>query len=316
MPGILITGSTGQVGGALVRAFRLQNAALEIHAPTRSELDLADEASVREAVRCLRPRWIINPAAYTAVDRAELEPEAAFCLNAEVPRVLGEEAARIGAAVLHFSTDYVFDGTCTRPYLEADPAHPLSVYGHSKLAGELGLAASGAEHMILRTSWVFGATGKNFLLTVLRVARQQSQMRIVADQHGAPTSADELAGMTATLVAHLERAAAGGDLASAVRPLAGIYNATSAGETSWYGFAREALRLRAIADPAATFADLIAIPTAEYPTPARRPANSRLNGDKLERTFGIRMRPWQQALAKVVTQIPLDEITLDENASV
>ncbi len=304
MAGILITGATGQVGGEIVHLLRDGNPSLEVHSPARSQLDLADPASIRDTVRTLRPRCIINPAAYTAVDRAETDRDEAFQINADAPRILGEEAALIGAPVLHFSTDYVFAGDSPRPYEETDLTNPLGVYGLSKLAGERNLAASGAAHLIFRTSWVFGATGKNFLLTVLRVARQQPQMRIVADQHGAPTAARDLAQMTATILNQLERTAAGGSLADALRPLQGIYNATNSAETTWHGFAEEALRLRSIAEPGTRFADLIPITTADYPTPARRPANSRLNCVKLGRTFGIRMRPWQAALADVLAKIP------------
>ena len=301
MPGILITGSTGQVGSALVRILAPFG---EIHAPSRARLDLANPASIRETVRSLRPRWIINPAAYTAVDLAETNREQAFAINAEAPGILGEEAAAIGAAIIHFSTDYVFAGDKPTPYDESDLAAPLGVYGLSKLAGELNLAASGAAHLIFRTSWVFGETGKNFLLTVLRVAPDREQMRIVDDQCGAPTSARDLANMTATILPHCERTAAAGDLAAAVRPLQGIYNAANSGETTWFGFAQEILRLRRHSDPSSRFAELIPIPTSEYPTPARRPANSRLNCIKLGRTFGVRMRPWQHALADVLNQLP------------
>ncbi|ADW71492.1 dTDP-4-dehydrorhamnose reductase [Granulicella tundricola] len=303
MPGILITGSTGQVGGELVRLFRSQNPSLEVHAPDRSQLDLRDPASIRDVVRTLLPQWIINPAAYTAVDRAESDQEDAFAVNAEAPRILGEEAAVIGAPVLHFSTDYVFAGDAERPYEETDLAKPLGVYGLSKLAGERNLAASGAAHLIFRTSWVYGATGKNFLRTILRVARQQPQMRIVADQHGAPTAARDLAQMTATIVAQLEETAGAGDLAEAIRSIQGIYNATNSGDTTWFGFAEEALRLRRAAEPCISFAELIPIPTAEYPTPARRPASSRLSCVKLSRTFVIQMRPWQTALGEVLKEI-------------
>lgn len=305
MPGILITGSTGQVGGELVRLLRSQNSSLEVHAPTRSQLDLGEAESIRDTIRTLRPRWIINPAAYTAVDRAEVDRDAAFRINAEAPRILGEEAAEIGAPVLHFSTDYVFAGDSSTPYEETDLTNPLNIYGLSKLAGERNLAATGAAHLIFRTSWVFGATSKNFLLTVLRVTRQQPVMRVVADQYGAPTAARDLAQMTATIVAQLERTAVEGDLVEAVRPVQGIYNAANSGETTWHGFAEEAIRLRKLAEPTARFGAIVPISTAEYPTPARRPASSRLNCVKLGRTFGIRMRPWQQALSEILAEIPI-----------
>ena len=305
MPGILITGSTGQVGGELVRLLRSQNPSLEVHAPIRSQLDLGEAASIRNTIRTLRPRWIINPAAYTAVDRAEVDRDAAFRINAEAPRIIGEEAAGIGAPVLHFSTDYVFAGDSSTPYEETDLTNPINIYGLSKLAGERNLAATGAAHLIFRTSWVFGATNRNFLLTVLRVTRQQPVMRIVADQYGAPTAALDLAQMTATIVTQLERTAVEDDLVEAVRPVQGIYNAANSGETTWHGFAEEAIRLRKLAEPTAGFGAVVPISTAEYPTPARRPMSSRLNCVKLGRTFGIRMRPWQRALSEILAEIPI-----------
>jgi dTDP-4-dehydrorhamnose reductase len=294
---ILITGSTGQVGGELVRLLAPLG---PIHAPTRAELDLSDPASIRKTVRELKPRWIVNPAAYTAVDRAEAEPDLAFAINATAPGILGEEAAKIGAAVLHFSTDYVFAGTGTEPYAESAPTGPLGVYGESKLAGEQALAASGAAHLIFRTSWVYGATGKNFLLTVLRVAREREQMSIVDDQHGAPTWSRELARLA---VAILTKAP---DPASA-RAFEGLYHAAAQGETTWFGFAQEVLRLRRVAEPTTNFAELIPIPTSAYPTPAKRPANSRLDTRKLKATFGFEFLPWQQALAEVLAGIPLPD---------
>jgi len=294
---ILITGGTGQVGGELVRMLAPLG---EIHAPTRAELDLADPDSIRRLVRELRPRWIVNPAAHTAVDRAETELEAAYAVNAIAPGVLGEEALKVGAAVLHYSTDYVFDGTGTHPYVESDLTGPLGAYGASKLAGEQALAASGAAHLIFRTSWVYGATGKNFLLTVLRVAREKAQMSIVADQYGAPTWSRELARMAATVLATAPDA-------DAARPYQGLYHAAAKGETTWFGFAQEALRLRRLAEPDTRFAELIPIPTSAYPTPAKRPANSRLDCRKLERTFGFELLPWEQALAEALVEVPLPE---------
>jgi dTDP-4-dehydrorhamnose reductase len=275
---ILITGTTGQVGGEIHRLFP---AALS---PTRAELDLTDQASIRTYVRQTNPRWIVNPAAYTAVDKAESEPALAHAINADAPRILGEEARKIGATVLHFSTDYVFDGAKSTPYLEDDPTNPLGVYGASKLAGEQSLAATGAAHIILRTSWVYGATGKNFLRTILKLAAERRELKIVADQHGAPTAAVDLATLTAQIVA-------------APPVPSGLYHATSSGATTWHGFASEALRLANIRTT------LVPIPTSAYPTPARRPANSRLNCEKLRHTFNLQLPPWQQSLAKVMDQL-------------
>jgi dTDP-4-dehydrorhamnose reductase len=292
---ILITGATGQVGGELVRILAPLG---EIHAPDRSQLDLANPDSIRLIVRELRPRWIVNAAAYTAVDKAESDRALAYAINADAPAILGEEAQKIGAAVLHYSTDYVFSGIGTQPWVETDPTGPLGVYGASKLAGEQGLAASGAPYLVLRTSWVYGATGKNFLLTVLRVARERPRMTIVDDQHGAPTWSRDLARLAATVLVAAPDA-------EAARAFEGIYHAAGAGETTWFGFAQEALRLRRLAEPHAEFAELVPIPTSAYPTPAKRPANSRLNCSKLAATFGFEFQPWQHALAEVLAEVPL-----------
>jgi dTDP-4-dehydrorhamnose reductase len=305
---ILLTGASGQVGGELLQRL----AALgEVVAPPRHELDLADEASVRAAVRRIRPRWIVNPAAYTAVDRAESEPELAYAINATAVRALGEEAHAIGAAVLHFSTDYVFSGEGTTPYRETDPTHPASVYGSSKLAGEQALAAANPAHLVFRTSWVYdatgGAAGKNFLLTILKAARERERLRVVADQHGAPTWSRDLARMTAHVIAFFERAAQSANPASSIAEtvarVSGIYHAAGAGETTWHGFAQEAVRLQQARRPEIRLALVDPIPTVEYPTPAKRPANSRLDCSKLAATFGWHMMPWQDALREVLAQL-------------
>ena len=287
---ILITGATGQVGGELLKLFP------HVLAPTRAELDLADPDSIRAYLRATQPTWIINPAAYTAVDKAESEPELAHAINAEAPRILGEEAARLGAAVLHFSTDYVFPGEGSVPYTEDAPTGPLGVYGATKLAGELALAATGAAHLIFRTSWVYGATGKNFLLTVLRVAAQRPEMKIVDDQHGAPTWSHDLAQLSAQILAQMPSP-------EAVKEVSGIYHAVSSGETTWFGFASEALHLRRLSDPQTAYGTLLPIPGSEYPTPARRPQNSRLDCSKLLRTFNIRLPRWQDSLEQVVASL-------------
>lgn len=302
--GILITGSSGQVGGELVRAFGpLQSQLGPVHAPLRAELDLANPDSIRRVVRALRPRWILNAAAYTAVDRAESEPQLAYRINADAVGVLGDEAAKLGSAVVHFSTDYVFDGTCDRPYTEQDQANPQTVYGASKLAGEQALAASGAGHLILRTSWVYGATGSNFLRTVLRLACERPEIRIVADQHGAPTWSRSLALAAAAVIQVCETAAQGRELFEAVDERQGVYHAASAGETTWFGFAEEALKLARAEDAEVKFAALTPIATSDYPTHAARPLNSRLNCAKLEQVFGIRMGNWSEALNRVMNEL-------------
>jgi dTDP-4-dehydrorhamnose reductase len=297
---ILLTGASGQVGGELAR---LLSSNYEVVAPARAELDLSNEASIRRIVRELRPNWILNPAAYTAVDKAESEPELAYAINRDAVRVLGEEAKAIGAPVIHFSTDYVFDGEGTRAYRENDAPHPTSVYGASKLAGEQALANSGAAHLIFRTSWVYdatgGAAGKNFLLTILKLARQRETLRVVADQHGAPTWSRDLARLTA----HIMQLWDGENPAARMAEVSGIYHAGGAGETTWHGFAAEGVRLLAEREPGAKLATIEPIPTAEYPTPAKRPANSRLDCSKLAQTFGWTMMPWQESLRQVVAEL-------------
>ena len=297
---ILVTGGTGQVGGA---ALRMLAGLGTVVAPGRDCLDIANPESIRATMREVRPRWVVNAAAHTAVDKAESEPELPAAMNADAPRVFGEEARKIGAAVIHFSTDYVFDGTKTSPYVESDPTAPLNVYGKTKLAGEQALAASGAAHIILRTSWVYGATGKNFLLSILRMARERELLRIVGDQHGAPTWSLDLARLAAHVIGQVENAALGGDVAKAAEKLSGVYHAGGSGETTWFGFASAAVEALQSREPAAKLARVEAISTEQYPTPARRPANSRLNCAKLERVFGWRMMDWRESLERVMDEI-------------
>ena len=299
---ILLTGVNGQVGGELLP---LLSALGEVVAPTREELDLGNTSAIRDVVRRVKPRWIVNPAAYTAVDKAESDIEAAFAINRDAPGVLGEEAARIGAPVLHFSTDYVFAGDGTRPWREDDPTEPLGVYGSSKLAGEKALAASGGSHLIFRTSWVYGTRGKNFLLTILKFAREREELKIVADQYGAPTWSRDLARLAVhTILRSEEDAAAKGiTLTEAVQPIAGIYHACNAGFTTWFGFASEFLRLAKVAEPEQTFAKLIPISSSEYPTPAKRPENSRMTCEKLTRVLSFEMPVWEHSIAQVMAEM-------------
>ena len=296
---ILVTGGSGQVGSAAVRAMAGVG---EVIAPGRDRLDLASAGSIRTIMREVRPRWVVNAAAHTAVDKAESEPELAFALNAEAPRVFGEEAQKIGAAVIHFSTDYVFDGSGVRPWIETDPTGPLNVYGKTKLAGEQALAATGAAHFIFRTSWVYGATGKNFLLSILRMAREREVLRIVGDQHGAPTWSEDLARLSAHVIGRIDAGDAAG--------LSGVYHAGGSGETTWFGFASAAVEALQRREPQAKLARMEAISTAEYPTPARRPTNSRLDCSKLERVFGWRMMDWRESLERV-----MDEVTAAAKAA-
>ena len=304
LPGvrILVTGGSGQVGEALTRVLTPLG---EVVAPGRAELDLADADSIRRAMREVRPRLVVNAGAYTAVDKAESEPELTAAINAAAPGVLAEEAKKIGAGVIHFSTDYVFDGAKNAPYVEADTTGPLNVYGRTKLEGEQALVASGAAHLIFRTSWVYGATGKNFMRSILRMAREREVLRIVADQHGAPTWREQLARMTAHVIARIEARATenGAELSEAMRSISGVYHATGAGETTWFGFATAIVDDARELDPEAKLARIEAISTAEYPTPAARPKNSRLDCAKLERVFGWRMPEWRESVKQVIAEL-------------
>ena len=256
--------------------------------------DLTDLEGLARTVRTLRPDVIVNAATHTAVDKAESEPELARCLNAQAPTVLAREAAALGAWLVHYSTDYVFDGSGTQPWLETDATGPLGVYGQTKLEGEQGIAASGCRHLIFRTSWVYAARGGNFAKTMLRLAAERERLTVIDDQIGAPTGADLLADLTAQMA----RTA----MASAT-DLSGTYHAVAAGETSWHGYASfviEQARQRGLAlkvqaiDP---------VPTSAFPTPATRPHNSRLSTRKLQQAFGLRLPPWQQGVERLLTEI-------------
>ncbi|UFH49213.1 dTDP-4-dehydrorhamnose reductase [Pseudomonas sp. KNUC1026] len=279
---ILITGAQGQVTLALQA--RLAGLG-EVHALGRQQLNLADPQAIRTQVRELAPALIINPAAYTAVDQAESEAPLAQAINAIAPGVLAEEAARLGAPLIHYSTDYVFDGAKAEPYVESDATGPLGVYGASKLAGEQAIAAVGGEHLILRTSWVYSLTGRNFLLTMQRLLQEREELRVVADQFGAPTWAGTIAESTTALIERWQAGQAGAW---------GTYHLTASGSTSWFGFA-EAIgeQLKAAGKPCAR---LLPIDTAQYPTPAKRPANSRLDCTLLQQQWGVSQPEWHSAL--------------------
>ena len=287
---IVVTGAAGQVGGELLQSLAPLG---EVLAPTRAEMDLADPASIQTYLRKTKPHWIVNPAAYTAVDKAESEPELAHAINGEAPGIIGREAAALNAKVIHFSTDYVFNGQGTTPWVETDPTGPLGVYGATKLAGEQALLASGAEAVILRTSWVYGATGKNFLRTILNLSKVRDELRIVGDQHGAPTWSRDLAQLSAHIIHTM-----------AQKLTSGIYHAAGGGETTWAGFAEEAVRLTQTRFPEAKLAKITPIPSIEYPTPAARPSNSRMNCTRLNQTFGYTMLDWQNSLAQVLAELP------------
>lgn len=258
----------------------------EVVALDRRQLDLSRPDQIRERVREIKPSLIVNAAAYTAVDRAEEEPELAMAVNGVAPGILAEEARRLNAVMVHYSTDYVFDGTKTTPYTEEDEPRPLNVYGKTKLEGERAIQAVGLPHLILRTGWVYGMRGKNFLLTILRLAKERDELKIVDDQIGAPTWSRTIAEVTAQILKAN---------ASPVTDLSDIYHLTASGSTSWYGFAKAILEL----DP--NRAEQVCrqpkpILTAEYPTPARRPAHSVLPNAKLKAAFGIVLPGWEQSL--------------------
>jgi len=284
---ILITGKNGQVGTELSRLYHSRH---DVVLTGRDECDLSSEQSIRDTVRRVKPAVILNAGAYTAVDQAEKEPALCFAVNAEAPRVLAEEAARLDALLIHYSTDYVFNGEKPAPYLETDPISPLNVYGESKAAGEAAIAKAATRFLVLRTSWVYGAHGKNFLRTMLRLGAERPELRVVDDQLGAPTSAAAIASATARLV---EQPPSGGW---------GIYHMTAAGSTSWYGFARAIFQEAGLA----TQPRVQPIPSSDYPTPARRPTNSVLSNDRFAQTFGFRLPAWEQQLNEVLAAMQLE----------
>jgi dTDP-4-dehydrorhamnose reductase len=284
-PMILVTGVSGQVGFELLRS--LQGLG-RVVACDRSMVDLSALDRVRAIVRELKPSIIVNPAAYTAVDKAEIDVDAARRLNADVPRVFAEEAAKIGATLIHYSTDYVFDGTKDGAYVETDATNPQNVYGLTKLEGEQAIAATSCAHLILRTSWVYGRRGKNFLLTMLKLGSERPELRVVADQIGAPTWSKTIAVATSHIVAQ-GIAAGGGEW---WRERSGVYHFSAAGETSWHGFA-EAIFATAIGERAPKVVPILA---SEYPVPATRPANSRMAHEKLTNVFGLRLPAWDAGL--------------------
>lgn len=276
---ILLIGKSGQLGWELEQTL----ASHELVSVGRAELDLADLAAIRKVTQHARPEVIVNAAAYTAVDRAEGEPAAAMAINAVAPGILAEEAKRSAALLVHYSTDYVFDGAKDEPYTEQDAPNPLNVYGLSKLKGEEAILASGCRHLILRTSWVYAPRGRNFLLSILKAAGEQRVLRVVEDQWGAPTSAAVIALATAQIVRN---------------PVAaGLYHLSAAGRTTWHGFAEEIVRKRGLSVP------VIGVSTEAFGAKARRPRNSLLDNSKLERDFGISLDDWRSELGRVMTRL-------------
>ncbi|GAB3357145.1 MULTISPECIES: dTDP-4-dehydrorhamnose reductase [Giesbergeria] len=293
---ILLLGKGGQVGWELQRSLSVlgQVTALD-HDSTEHCGNFSHPAGIADTVRALRPDVIVNAAAHTAVDKAESEPELARLLNATTPGVLAQEAAQLGAWLIHYSTDYVFDGSGNRPWTEQDATGPLSVYGRTKLEGEQLIQQSGCQHLILRTSWVYAARGGNFAKTMLRLAQERDRLTVINDQWGAPTGADLLADVTAHAIRHLQQRPQDG----------GLYHCVAAGETNWNQYAQfviEQARQLAPALPIQT-TEVAPVPTSAFPTPATRPHNSRLSTRKLQDTFGLHLPHWQQGVARMLAEI-------------
>lgn len=291
---ILLLGKGGQVGWELQRSLAPLGELVAVDFDSTDHCgDFTNLEGLAETVRNVRPDTIVNAAAHTAVDKAESEPDLARTINALAPGVLAEEAEKIGAWLVHYSTDYVFDGNGTAPRKETDPTGPLSVYGRTKLEGEQAVARC-SRHLIFRTSWVFAARGANFAKTMLRLASERDQLRVIADQIGAPTGAELLADVTAHALRTVQD-----------RPeLAGLYHLVAGGETSWYDYARYVLeRAAALGQPFRIGpADVCPIPTTDYPTPATRPLNSRLDTTKLRAAFGLNLPDWQAGVERMLKE--------------
>ena len=281
---ILLTGRNGQVGWELERKLAPLG---EVIATDRATLDLADPDAIRRVVREAKPQVIVNAAANTAVDLAESEPELAMLINGIAPGILADEAKRLGALLVHYSTDYVFDGEKATPYVEDDPPNPLNVYGRTKLAGERAIQAAGCRHLILRTSWVYGARGKNFLLTILRLAREQQELRVVDDQLGAPTTSGVIAAATVALLPAVMKNA----------PAQSLYHMSASGATSWYGFAREILMRAGLRNR------LIPNSSRQFSAAASRPRNSVLDNGLIITRLGIRLATWMDGLQSALEEL-------------
>jgi dTDP-4-dehydrorhamnose reductase len=300
-PTILLTGKNGQVGEELLRVLPRLGI---VTALGRQELDLSRSEDIRQIIRDVRPNLIVNAAAYTAVDQAEEDESAARAINAHAPAVLAEEAKRVGATLVHYSTDYVFDGSKKSPYEENDATNPLNVYGKTKLEGEQAIRNAGVPHLIFRTSWVYATRGKNFLLTILRLATQQEELRIVQDQTGAPTWSREVAVATTKILAQLLRENGG----SSFQGRTGTYHMTASGETTWYDFAGAVLKESSDTPQTASWfaaatngrpsitRRVVPITTEEFPTPARRPLYSVLSNSLLTKTFGVALPNWREQM--------------------
>lgn len=287
---ILLTGKNGQVGWELQRTLAPLG---EVVALDRQALDLTSPDAIRALIREVKPGLIVNPAAHTAVDKAESEPEIAMAVNGIAPGIMAEEAKKLGAAMVHYSTDYVFDGSKGTPYNEDDAPSPINVYGRTKLAGEQAIQAAGIPHLILRTSWVYGSRGKNFLLTVMRLAKERDELKIVDDQIGAPTSCRMIAEATAQILSQCFSPVT--PLAALLTEKSGLYHLTAAGQTSWHGFTAAILANRTRLTGASA-PRLSPIPTSAYPLPAPRPHFSVMSNAHLAGTFGVKIPDWQAGL--------------------
>ena len=285
---ILLIGKEGQMGGQLSVLLQPLGKLVILG---KDDLDLTQADRIRETLREVRPQVIVNAAAYTAVDKAEEEAELALAVNGTAPAILAEEAKRQGAALVHYSTDYVFDGNKPGPYTEEDTPNPLSVYGRTKLTGDEAIRSAGLPHLIFRTAWVYGLQGKNFLLTIQRLAKERDELKIVDDQVGSPTWCRTIAQTTANVLAQVLSEHSPGDL-SRIEQASGLYNLVCTGQTSWFGFAKAIVE----ASPTTRDTKLIPISTSEYPTPAPRPANSVLSTEKLRSAFGITPPAWDITL--------------------
>lgn len=293
---ILLFGATGQVGKELARTLLPHG---DVLALSRSDVDLENAGAIESAILARKPQVIVNAAAYTAVDKAESEPELAATINADAVAVMADAARACGALLVHYSTDYVFDGEGDTPYQTGDNTNPQSVYGKTKLEGERAIVASGCDYLVFRTSWVYASHGHNFVKTMLRLGQEKDELRVVADQIGAPTSAELIADVTALAInAYLQN-----------RLSQGVYHLTAGGETSWHGFASYVLNCARSAGLSLTVDQdrIEPIPTSDFPTPARRPANSRLSNASLESALGIRMPDWRHHARRVVEQLLMTE---------
>ena len=292
---ILLLGKNGQVGWELQRSLSVLGEVVALDRHSAPCGDLSQPERLQETVRALRPDVIVNAAAHTAVDKAESEIELARTLNAAAPAALAQAACDVGAWLVHYSTDYVFDGRGTRPWQEGDATGPLGVYGQTKLEGEQAIAASGCRHLIFRTSWVYAARGGNFAKTMLRLAQERERLTVIDDQHGAPTGADLIADVTA----HAVRSA------HANPALSGLYHLVAGGETSWHGYATHAIARARELRPQLDWkvGEIAPVPTSAFPTPARRPLNSRLDTHKLQQAFGLTLPHWQQGVDRLLSEI-------------